>query len=66
MIYISMALCKKDVTPLLTHWSYVFLALNHWYKENGDDIKLVISNNIIKLMMTQDFHTHIQQQVEKS
>ena len=22
-------LCKKDVTPLLTHWSYVFLALTH-------------------------------------
>ena len=21
--------CKKDVTPLLTHWSYVFLALTH-------------------------------------
>ena len=21
----------KDVTPLLTHWSYVFLALTHWY-----------------------------------
>ena len=25
----SMALCQKDVTPLLTHWSYVFLALTH-------------------------------------
>ena len=23
--------CKKDVTPLLTHWSYVFLALTHQY-----------------------------------
>ena len=22
---------KKDVTPLLTHWSYVFLALTHWH-----------------------------------
>ena len=22
---------KKDVTPLLTHWSYVFLALTHRY-----------------------------------
>ena len=27
----SMGLCKKDVTPLLTHWSYVYLALTHWY-----------------------------------
>ena len=30
-IYISMGYCKKDVTPLLTHWSYVFLALTHRY-----------------------------------
>ena len=28
---ISMAWSKKDVTPLLTHWSYVFLALTHRY-----------------------------------
>ena len=28
----SMGLCKKDVTPLLTHWSYVFLALTHRIK----------------------------------
>ena len=28
---ISMGLCKKDVTPSLVHWSYVFLALTHWY-----------------------------------
>ena len=26
---ISMGSCKKDLTPLLTHWSYVFLALIH-------------------------------------
>ena len=26
---VSLAKCKKDVTPLLTHWSYVFLALTH-------------------------------------
>ena len=24
--------CKKDVTPLLTHWSYVFLALSRRYQ----------------------------------
>ena len=23
--------CKKEITPLLTHWSYVFLALTHQY-----------------------------------
>ena len=28
---ISLGYCKKDVTPLLTHWSYVFLALTHRY-----------------------------------
>ena len=26
-----MGKCKKDVTPLLTHWSYIFLALTHRY-----------------------------------
>ena len=29
---ISMGLCKKDVTPLLSHWSYVFLSLTHRYE----------------------------------
>ena len=24
-----MAQCKKDVTPLLMHWSYVFIALTY-------------------------------------
>ena len=28
---ILMGYCKKDVTPLLTHWSYVFLTLTHRY-----------------------------------
>ena len=28
---ISMGQCKKDITPLLTHWSNVFLALTHRY-----------------------------------
>ena len=26
---------KKDVTPLLTHWSYVFVALTHRFEING-------------------------------
>ena len=26
-----MGWCKKDVTPLLLHWSYFFLALTHQY-----------------------------------
>ena len=28
-------LVQKDVTPLLTHWSYVFLALNYRYSESN-------------------------------
>ena len=35
-VMISMGLCKKDVTPLLTHWSYVFLALTHRYNLLSD------------------------------
>ena len=31
---ISIGLCNKDVTPLLMHWSYVFLALTHWYQSH--------------------------------
>ena len=31
MIMISMGLCKKDVTLLLMHWSYVVLAPTHWW-----------------------------------
>ena len=26
----SMAECKKEVTPVLTHWSHVSFALSHW------------------------------------
>ena len=31
MMHISLGLCKKNVTPLLRHWSYLFLALSHQY-----------------------------------
>ena len=30
IIYNAMGYCKKDITPLLMHWSYFFLALTHW------------------------------------
>ena len=33
--HISMGLCKKVVTPLLTHWSYVFLALTAGVKRHN-------------------------------
>ena len=32
--YILMGKCKKDVTPLLMHWSFVFLALTHQYVDS--------------------------------
>ena len=31
----SMGMCKNDVTPLLKHWGYVFLALTHRNHERG-------------------------------
>ena len=31
----SMGWCKKDVSPLLTHWSYAFLALTHQCGNNN-------------------------------
>ena len=42
---VLMGLCKKDVTPLLTHWSYIFLPLTH---RNTIDI---VGNWKIKLMV---------------
>ena len=35
-----MALCKKDVTPLLMHWSYIFLALTHRVNTTGNSMTL--------------------------
>ena len=32
-LFISMDQCKKNVTPLLTHWRYVFLELTHRYSQ---------------------------------
>ena len=42
---IPMGVCKKDVTPLLTHWNYAFLALNHRYNLSRED-KIEIVNSI--------------------
>ena len=28
-VYISVGKCKKDLTPLLAHWSYIFIAITH-------------------------------------
>ena len=39
--------CKKDVTPLLTHWSYAFLALTHRYRPVWWCINLIVSSLIM-------------------
>ena len=54
--HMSMGWCKKDVTPLLTHWSYLFLALTqrcipeepgqyHWCWSPGPFRRKAISSN---------------------
>ena len=43
-----MGLCKKDVTPLLKHWSYVSLALTHLY--------IVYKLNSYKYLLGQKLH----------
>ena len=52
---LMMTKCKKDVTPLLTHWSYVFFALPHrcytqvqWYSPTHQSGLGPIIVNIVK------------------
>ena len=44
--FISMGWCKKDVTPLLTHCSYVFLVLTHWYVQTSIGLIYIANYNI--------------------
>ena len=44
--------CKEDVTPLLTHWNYVFLALTHRSGDSG------ISTTSRCTAVLQDFLNH--------
>ena len=50
-----MGLCKKDITPLLVHWSYVFLAQNH----RNDDADWNINHDdfIENICITEQFPT---------
>ena len=41
---ISMGQCKKDVTPLLSHWSYVFLALTHRSGQYKKDVTPMLTH----------------------
>ena len=43
---LSMASCKKDVTPLLAHWSYSFLALTHQICDGSKNINILYINII--------------------
>ena len=44
-VSISIRYRKKDVTPLLTHWSYIFLALTHQFY-NAMPNSAMTKNNI--------------------
>ena len=44
-----MGLCKeKYVISLLAHWSYVFLALTHWYVPNEPVIVPISESTVVK------------------
>ena len=47
VIHILMGQCKKNVTPLLMYWSYISLALTHWYNlpsvERSRQIQVFVS-----------------------
>ena len=54
-INISMAQCKKDITPLHQQWSYLFLALTHRYHllinvSNGNYMSLTCINSSTHLI----------------
>ena len=46
--------CKKDITPLLMHRSYVFLALTHWIVDNKQCLwpQQFVTTEIHKQMLT--------------
>ena len=46
---ISMALCKRDITQLLMHWSYTFFALSHPNDHYTDVIMTAMVSQIISL-----------------
>ena len=52
LVSIKMGYCKKDVTPLLTHWSYIFLALTHRYDLYLEKILLYYISIMIVLILS--------------
>ena len=51
VIIILMGKCKKYVTPLLTHWSCIFLALSHRYEMwrlNVWECGMLMLNNFVE------------------
>ena len=52
----SMGWCKKDITPLLTHWSYIFLALTHRNVHMKQNVEgYYCETNLLLLSFTQVF-----------
>ena len=49
---ISISYCKKDVTPLLTHRSYIFLTLTILPPEKGDKHSLLMSQCCVRCTHT--------------
>ena len=55
---ILMGLCLKDVTPLLTHWSCIFLALTHRYNVQAPKRQhafVVTNDNPVHLCILQHY-----------
>ena len=50
--------CKKDITPLLTHWSYIFLALTHQRMKPLICLKMNMEKTLSKMMII-EFMMHV-------
>ena len=57
---ISMGYCKKDVTTLLTYWSYLFLALTHQYGINHENfVNLIQQWALVQSICLVCSHTYL-------
>ena len=53
----SMAECKRNVTPLLMQWSYVSFALSHWYNLFcSDDTRLFFVGKEVFVFIIASFY----------
>ena len=56
---ILMGSCKKDLTPLLTHWSYISLALSHRYVAKASVISSLVLTLYIMLCFWRSINMHL-------